>query len=222
MGESTHIPIKTDSWNVKEAGFVEVDLVSHSGNYGDGEFIHSLNMTDIQTGWVETRAVLGKGQVGIVAAMEQMRQSLPFPLRGIDSDNGSEFINYHVCGADMREAHCAPGFLDQGEIDCHRERSRWGLSAMRRTRRERRDWKTDRGAVKGLQTTVCCANHHRASGSLLGGKSLIAPARIVRARPHSTGPPLSARDNRSAFDCREDLLWFGTAALRVSMSAVAR
>src|SRR5438874_12817526 len=69
--------------NVKEAGFVEVDLVSHSGNCGDGEFIHSLNMTDIHTGWVETRAVLGKGQAGIVAAMEQMRQSLPFPLRGI-------------------------------------------------------------------------------------------------------------------------------------------
>ena len=90
------IPIKTDSWNVKEAGFVEVDLVSHSGNRGDGEFIHSLNMTDIHTGWVETRAVMGKGQTGIVAAMEQMRQNLPFALLGIDSDNGSEFINYHL------------------------------------------------------------------------------------------------------------------------------
>lgn len=90
------IPIKTDSWNVKEAGFVEIDLVSHSGNCGEGEFIHSLNMTDVHTGWVETRAVMGKGQTGIVAAIEQMRQSLPFPLRGIDSDNGSEFINYHL------------------------------------------------------------------------------------------------------------------------------
>ena len=90
------IPIKTDSWDVKEAGFLEIDLVSHSGNCGDGEFIHSLNMTDVHTGWVETRAVLGKGQAGIVAAIEQMRQSLPFPLRGIDSDNGSEFINYHL------------------------------------------------------------------------------------------------------------------------------
>ena len=90
------IPIKTDSWDVKEAGFVEVDLVSHSGNCGEGEFIHSLNMTDIHTGWVETRAVMGKGQTGIVSALEQMRQSLPFPLTGIDSDNGSEFINYHL------------------------------------------------------------------------------------------------------------------------------
>ena len=90
------IPIKTDSWDVKEAGFVEVDLVSHSGNSGEGEFLHSLNMTDIYTGWVETRAVLGKGQTGIVSALEEMRQSLPFPLRGIDSDNGSEFINYHL------------------------------------------------------------------------------------------------------------------------------
>jgi len=92
------IPIKTDSWDVKEAGFVEVDLVSHSGNSGEGEFLHSLNMTDIYTGWVETRAVRGKGQTGIVLALEQMRQSLPFPLRGIDSDNGSEFINYHLKG----------------------------------------------------------------------------------------------------------------------------
>jgi hypothetical protein len=90
------IPIKTDSWNVKEPGFVEIDLVSHSGNSADGEFIHSLNMTDIHTGWVETRAVLGKGQTGVVRAIEQMRQNLPFSLLGIDSDNGSEFINYHL------------------------------------------------------------------------------------------------------------------------------
>lgn len=88
-----HIPIKTDNWDVRVPGFVEVDLVSHSGNCGDGEFIHSLNMTDIHTGWVETGAVMGKGQARVVEAMEQMRQRLPFPLQGIDSDNGSEFIN---------------------------------------------------------------------------------------------------------------------------------
>ena len=121
-----HIPIKTDSWNVKEAGFVEVDLVSHSGNCGDGEFIHSLNMTDIHTGWVETRAVLGKGQAGIVAAMEQMRQSLPFPLRGIDSDNGSEFINYHLKSyCSRRRIQFTRGRPYKKDDNAHIEQKNW-------------------------------------------------------------------------------------------------
>jgi hypothetical protein len=120
------IPIKTDSWNVKEAGFVEVDLVSHSGNRGDGEFIHSLNMTDIYTGWVETRAVLGKGQTGIVAAMEQMRQSLPFPLRGIDSDNGSEFINYHLKSyCSRRRIQFTRGRPYKEDDNAHIEQKNW-------------------------------------------------------------------------------------------------
>jgi hypothetical protein len=88
-----HIPIKTDHWDVHSPGFTEIDLVSHSGDCAAGEFAHSLNLTDIYTTWTETRAVLGKGQTGIVAAIEEMRQSLPFALRGLDSDNGSEFLN---------------------------------------------------------------------------------------------------------------------------------
>jgi len=90
-----HIPIKTDHWNVTQPGFTEIDLVSHSGDCAEGEFAHSLNLTDIHSTWTETRAVLGKGQTGIVAALEEMRQTLPFQLRGIDSDNGSEFLNHH-------------------------------------------------------------------------------------------------------------------------------
>ena len=91
-----HIPIKTDHWDVRSPGFTEIDLVSHSGDCAAGEFAHSFNVTDIHTTWTETRAVMGKGQTGIVAALEEMRQSLPFPLRGIDSDNGSEFLNAHL------------------------------------------------------------------------------------------------------------------------------
>lgn len=91
-----HIPIKTDHWDVTTPGFTEVDLVSHSGPAAEGEFIHSLNQTDIHTTWVETRAVLGKGQERVQAAIEDMRAALPFPLLGIDSDNGSEFINDHL------------------------------------------------------------------------------------------------------------------------------
>jgi hypothetical protein len=91
-----HIPLRTDRWDVTVPGFTEVDLVAHSGESGEGEFLHSLNPTDIHTTWVETRAVLGRGQTGVAAALEEMRSALPFTLRGIDSDNGSEFINAHL------------------------------------------------------------------------------------------------------------------------------
>lgn len=91
-----HIPIKTDCFDVTTPGYTEVDLLSHSGNSAEGDFIYSLNQTDIHTTWVETRAVMGKGQARVIKAMEEMRQTLPFKLKGIDSDNGSEFINYHL------------------------------------------------------------------------------------------------------------------------------
>ena len=91
-----HIPLRTDRWEVTVPGFTEVDLVAHAGESGEGEFLHSLNQTDIHTTWVETRAVLGRGQAGVQQALAEMRQVLPFALRGIDSDNGSEFINAHL------------------------------------------------------------------------------------------------------------------------------
>ncbi len=91
-----HIPIRTQHWHVTTPGFTEVDLVSHSGNWADGEFLQSLNLTDIYTGWVESRAVLGKTQRAVRAAVAELHAALPFPLRGLDSDNGSEFINTHL------------------------------------------------------------------------------------------------------------------------------
>jgi len=90
------IPLKTDRWDVQMPGFTEIDLVSHAGASAAGDCRHSLNLTDIHSGWVETRAVLGKGQGGVRQALEDIRQVLPFPLHGIDSDNVSEFINAHL------------------------------------------------------------------------------------------------------------------------------
>jgi len=90
------IPVRTERWDVEEPGWGEIDLVSHSGPCAEGEFAHSMNFTDIHSTWVETRAVLGKGQTAILAALSSMQAELPFRLRGLDSDNGSEFINYHV------------------------------------------------------------------------------------------------------------------------------
>ncbi|MGC1483877.1 MAG: transposase family protein [Candidatus Acidiferrum sp.] len=90
------IPVKTDSWDVRVPGFTEVDLVSHSGNSAAGDFAHTLNVTDIHTAWTESRAVLGRGEEAVQRALQEIRGVLPFALRGVDSDNGSEFINWHL------------------------------------------------------------------------------------------------------------------------------
>jgi hypothetical protein len=90
------IPIKTDHWDVRQAGYLEIDLVSHSGASAAGEFLHTLDCVDIQTTWVERQALRGKSRHGVVQAMTRIEQQLPFPLRGVDSDNGSEFINDHL------------------------------------------------------------------------------------------------------------------------------
>ncbi len=95
------IPIKAERWEVNQPGHTEIDLVSHSGGRADGEFIHTLTLTDIHTGWTQSRAVMGKSQVHVVEALERIRCRLPFPLRGIDSDNGSEFINHHLRGIEF-------------------------------------------------------------------------------------------------------------------------
>lgn len=91
-----HIPIKTDSWDVEVPGYTEVDLVSHSGENASGEFIHTLNMTDIFTGWVESCPLIGKSERETLKGIKIIRKDIPFEILGIDTDNGSEFINHHL------------------------------------------------------------------------------------------------------------------------------
>ena len=121
-----HIPLKTDHWDVKAPGFTEIDLASHSGNSASGDFCYSLNVTGIHTGWTETRAVLGKEQQGVRDALEAVRQALPFPLRGIDSDNGSEFINSYLwryCQA--RAVQFTRGRPYKKDDNAHIEQKNW-------------------------------------------------------------------------------------------------
>ena len=88
-----NIPIRTERWNVNEAGWCETDTVVHCGESAEGEFANSVNLTDVASTWTETRAVLGKGKRHVVDALDAIRLALPFRLRGLDSDTGSEFIN---------------------------------------------------------------------------------------------------------------------------------
>ncbi len=91
------IPIRTFSqWNDKRPGFLEIDLVGHDGGDGSGDFLQTLDVTDVATGWTETQAVRNKAQQWVFEALKDIRGRLPFPLLGIDSDNGGEFINNHL------------------------------------------------------------------------------------------------------------------------------
>jgi hypothetical protein len=89
------IPIRTFSdWNDAVPGFLEVDLVAHCGESGEGFFLCTLTAVDIATAWIELEAIWGKGQQRVMAGIHLVRQRLPIPLKGLDSDNGGEFINH--------------------------------------------------------------------------------------------------------------------------------
>jgi len=94
------IPIQTESSNVREPGWMESDTVSHSGPNAEGLFAYTLNHSDLCSEWTELAAMLGKTAEKVVAKTAEMRKECPFEFKGIDSDNGEEFINYeldHYC-----------------------------------------------------------------------------------------------------------------------------
>jgi len=91
-----HIPIKVDQWDEFRPGFVEADTVAHCGSSVAGQFVYTLDVVDIATGWTEQRAVWGKGQQGVFAALKSIVEQLPFAILGFDSDNGSEFLNWNL------------------------------------------------------------------------------------------------------------------------------
>lgn len=97
------IPIRTFAdWNEDKPGFMEVDLVAHTDT-ARGEYVNTLNMTDIATGWTVSTAFMGRSERFCVAAIEEVKPLLPFAILGIDSDNGSEFINSHLMRYCVRE-----------------------------------------------------------------------------------------------------------------------
>ncbi len=95
------IPIRTFAdWQENKPGFLEIDLVAHCGESTEGFYLNTLCAVDVASGWTECLPVWGKGQDRVKASVHRVRQRLPFPLLGVDSDNGSEFINqsfYRYC-----------------------------------------------------------------------------------------------------------------------------
>lgn len=93
----SQVPIQTYTpWEDQRPGFLEIDLVAHCGTTTEGFYLNTLTATDVATGWTECIGVWGKSQRMVFAGLETIRQRLPCPLLGIDSDNGSEFLNAHL------------------------------------------------------------------------------------------------------------------------------
>lgn len=113
------IEVRCEHWDVKEPGYLELDLVSHSGSCAEGEFIYTLNLTDIASTWDESCSVMGKGEEGVIEA-------LPFPVLGIDSDNGSEFINWHLKAyCDARDLQFTRSRPYKKDDNAHIEQKNW-------------------------------------------------------------------------------------------------
>ena len=126
----SQIPMRTwADWDQNIPGFLEVDLVGHDGGDLNGEFCSTLTGTDIATGWTETRTVRNKAAKWVFAALLEIQAQMPFPVLGIDSDNGSEFINHHLLkwclDNQITFTRSRPNNSNDG---CHVEQKNWAVA----------------------------------------------------------------------------------------------
>jgi hypothetical protein len=125
----SQIPVRTwADWNDARPGFVEIDLVSHDGGNPAGQFAFTLTVTDIATGWTENRSVPSKAAKCVLLALNDIAYKMPFPILGVDSDNGSEFINVTLLQWCERHhitfTRARPGNKNDG---CHVEQKNWAV-----------------------------------------------------------------------------------------------
>ena len=90
------VPIRAESWDAREPGWIEADTVAHCGGHMAESFIWSLTATDIFSGWTEVRPSWNRGQESVLQAFSSIETQLPFEILGVDTDNGGEFLNYHL------------------------------------------------------------------------------------------------------------------------------
>jgi hypothetical protein len=123
----SQIPVRTwADWDDAVPGFVEIDLVSHDGGHAVGEHAWTLTVTDIATGWTENRSVPSKARKWVMAALDDITAVMPFPIRGIDSDNGSEFINFHLLDwCDKHQITFTRSRVGNKNDGCHVEQKNW-------------------------------------------------------------------------------------------------
>ena len=115
-------------WNENQPGFLEIDLVAHCGDSTRGEYINTLDMTDVATGWTVCTAFMGRSERFCVDAIEEIKSSFPFAILGIDSDNGSEFINAHLKRyCERRSITFTRGRPNKKNDSCYVEQKNWDV-----------------------------------------------------------------------------------------------
>jgi hypothetical protein len=123
------VPIKTFAdWNDARPGFLEIDLVAHCGSTSAGQFLSTLSTVDVATGWMLCRGVRNKGEEAVFEELAEIRRRLPFPLLGLDSDNGGEFINrtlVHYCEKESITLTRARPYRKNDS--CHIEQKNWSV-----------------------------------------------------------------------------------------------
>lgn len=90
------VPVRAGAAETSRPGYGEMDLVTSSGPAARGEFAYTLNLTDLASGWCESGAFLGRSEAAVVETLDRLKDRLPFTLLAVNSDNGSEFLNYHL------------------------------------------------------------------------------------------------------------------------------
>ena len=125
----TQIPVRTwADWDDAKPGFVEIDLVSHDGGNPLGPFAFTLTVTDVATGWTENRSVPSKEAKCVLGALESIANKMPFPIMGVDSDNGAEFINvYLFLWCRKREITFTRARPTNKNDGCHVEQKNWAV-----------------------------------------------------------------------------------------------
>jgi hypothetical protein len=123
------IPIRTFAdWEENHPGFLEIDLVAHCGESTEGFYLTTLSTVDVATGWTEHVGVWGKNQSRVGSAIHQLQQRLPFPLLGLDSDNGGEFINQNLYDYCQRWKITFTRSRSYKKNDsCHVEQKNWSV-----------------------------------------------------------------------------------------------
>jgi hypothetical protein len=125
----TSIPIRTFAdWTENSPGFFEIDTVAHCGDSVEGFYLNTLSAVDVATGWIECMGTWGKGQVRIQSGIHRIRQRLPFSMLGLDSDNGSEFINQRLLNYCRQEHITFTRSRSYKKNDsCHIDQKNWNV-----------------------------------------------------------------------------------------------
>jgi hypothetical protein len=215
----SQVPVRTFAqWDQGRAGFVEIDLVGHEGGDPRGEFAYSLCVTDVASGWTEPRIVRNRARRWTFEALVDVRACLPFPLLGIDSDGGGEFINHHLVSwcAEQKLTFTRSRAYEKNDC-CYVEQKNWSI-IRREVGYGRYDTDEERALVAAIYADLrLYVNFFLPSVKLLAKERNGARVRKrydAAATPHQRLVALKALDEATAARLETQYLTLNPAALR--------